>query len=331
MAARRSEFQTLFELLSELHVGKARRGTGVRYVTTGRTPKPFPQREGVYVVEPDEILSIRVPRQRIVEGSIVGYQRGLTVQKAHAVAREIEANPETYMDELTLPDVSLDAGMAFATDGQHTLAGAAIANMPMKVVAIKRSPSLQKARFTSQAKATRINRNVLILDAVGVIEEYIQDAVTDPKHPWNELISVASTGGASHTTKKISATSAYVMLQNYAMGLRSNHVAQTTDVDKRFDSKAADDLARLLRAFGDRRINPYAFSGTGLRAIARAGLSIMRENPTFKAEDLTRWETHMPKFPFVKYQYLRSHLEIAEQMVNWWNRGLSGRRRVSFD
>lgn len=325
MAARKSEFPTLNELLQGVQIGKRGR---VTMVTEGLTPKAFRCRLGLTVIQPEELLSIRVPRQHVDQQVIRGYQRPLTISRARQVARWILEHEETYLEGMQVVEISVDDGMAFFDDGQHRAAGAVFARKPIRAVVTKRSRTQAKSLFALQSKATKVNKNVLILDSEGVVEEYIQDAVTNNDHPWNDLISMAASPGG---TKRISATSAFVMINAYALGYRTQGTTHLAQLAKnradQFDKSAADELAHLLKAFGDRQINPYAFSGTGLRAIAMAARAIMMDNESTPA-DRERWERHMPTFQFAKYGYIRSATDLTVQLINHWNKNKTDDKRV---
>lgn len=324
MAGAASPHPTLFEVLKTVHTGQSR----VTNAAQGRKPVPFSLREGSTELGPDQLCWARIPIQRIKEGKIDGYQRHLNAYKARQFARHLQDPAHAnYLKTIPAIEVSITNGQAFITDGQHRAAGAVIAGKPIRALLTKRTMEEARQLFAGQAKASRVNRNILIFDGDDPIEEYIQDAVTDPKHPWNPIISTSASPNTSGGNK-ISATAAYSMLQTYVM--RDSGEGRRTispETAARFDKATADGLATLLAAFGTRRTNPLAWSSTSLRAIAKAARAVFRDrDPDPKDKD--RWTRNMPRFNFASYAYIRSSAELSKKLVEHWNKGLPAERRA---
>lgn len=329
MAGARSPYPTLYEVLKSVQPGRNWR----KSVVDDIKPKPFKPREGLVELSPEQLLTIRVPEQKIHDGHVEGYQRHLDSYKARRASERI-ANDAAYMKTLGTPEVSLTDDMLFFTDGQHRAAGAVIARVPLRVLITKRSEAEARQLFTDQRYATKPPANVQIFNASGVFEEYIQDAVTDPSHPWNRLISTAQ---KSAGPSKITAAGALGMLRIFVG--RSTHQGNfagtpdtQADFDARFDKHAADQLATLLSAFGSKQTNPLAYKASSLRAIAIAAKAVFRDrDPDYRylKEDEQRWITHMTRFPFHAFASLGSASELALRMKLHWNKNLtedSGRR-----
>lgn len=321
MAGAHTEHPTLFEVLTNVHALDSLKTPA----TDGHQVVPFPLREGSMEIGPDQLLWARIPVQKIKDGDIRGYQRHLRPPKARSFARWMLGNPN-YMRELPVIEISITDGRAYITDGQHRAAGAVLANKPIKALLTKRTMDEARRLFANQAKGLKPNRNVLILDGDDPIEEYIQDAVTDPAHPWHQLISSAESVGTK--SNRISATGAYGMLRTYVTldsGAGRNETSRAAL--SRFDKKAADDLAVLLSAFGTRKTNPLAFSGMALRAIAVTARAVFRDREPADG-DRDRWIRHMSRFSFAHYAYLKSSTELAEKLIAWWNKKLPAERRA---
>lgn len=325
MASARSPHPTLYEILSTVQ----REKSSTRVATYGLNIKPFQHREGTYFLTPEQLLSVRVPIQKITDGRIAGYQRYIRAKKARQIARYI-TQTEDYEKVMPSVEISIDGkGNAFFTDGQHRAAGAVMAGKQFKVLVTRRSEEQARRLFANQVRQTRLNKNVLVLDGSGPFEEYVQDAVTgNGDHPWSNLIS-GSQYGASSTKRKIGAGTAYGLLIIYVGGyagtMNSDRASHPAD---KFDREAADELAGLVTCFGDRESNPYAFSATSLRAIAIAAKAVFRDATPAPA-DRERWMKRMPQFDFGKYSYLKGSRDLAERLVVHWNKQLITERKVS--
>jgi hypothetical protein len=312
----------MYEVLSEVYVEKSSRSVRNK-ATYGKKPQPFPKTEGLVTIKPEQMLSVRIPVQRIRQDEIKGYQRSLNPAKARSFARWLHNHSTDYMKELGVIEISVDGEHAYYTDGQHRAAGAIIDGKPLRAVITHRTADEARRLFANQALATRPNRNVLIFDSDGVYEEYIQDAVTDPEHPWHTLISASQKG----SNTRISANVAYNMLRTFVGRMSGTSHIASPDAVLRFDKDVADELAELVGAFGNKTDNPYAFRSTSLRAISEVAREVFRER-AYKKTDKERWMRHMPTFPFANFVYLRGASDLSVAMKRYWNKSLPPKSKI---
>lgn len=326
-----AQHMTLFSLLSGHTLGRGPSvQRGGKPATGNLKPGRFPRGEGLKTLKPQELLAVRVPKTRIVNGKIEGYQRNFNAEKARSIARWIAANPDDYIKTLPVIEISIvgtgNDFYAFYTDGQHRGAGGVISVMPIRAVITRRTEDEARRLFTLQGKASRVSSNLLIIDSDGPFEEYIQDALTDEAHPWAKLISSSINGSSAN---RISASAAFTMLQIYVRGKYTppgRIIGNNPDTDE-FDKKAADELATLMSVFGTRTSNPLAYSSTGLRAIARSARAILMDHERH-VDDWNRWLRHMPIFRFADYAYLKSNIEMANALIKHWNKQLPAKRKI---
>lgn len=326
MSAARSIYPTLHEILRPVKPLGGSGGSKKNPVSTidGLAMEKIPNREGLITLTPGQLASIRVPVQRMEDDQIRGYQRHLTILKARRFARFLVQTPN-YIKVLPVAEVSIDGnGNAFWTDGQHRGAGAIIARKSLRVVITKRTEAEARKLFSLQAEGTKPPRNVLIFDGDGPFEEYVQDAVTDPNHPWHGLITTAHNGSSK---TKMSATAALAMLRCYVA--RTSHISGViTDAEnEKFEKRIADEMAMLVATFGTKATNPLAFTSLSLRAIAETARKVFRENEPIES-DRERWVRHMSKFNFGLFQHLRSYSELAERLRTHWNKHLADDRKI---
>lgn len=319
---------TLYNLLQGFTMGRgASVSRGGKPATGEFKPEPFPRREGLRKITPGQLLSVRIPVTRIMNGKIEGYQRKFSAGRARSIARWLHNNRTEYLRTLPVIEISvLEDGTAFYTDGQHRAAGAVIEGVPIRAVITRRTIEEARRLFTLQGLAIRPPRNLLIINSDGPFEEYIQDAITCENHKWSKLIT-STESGKSHT--KMSPTTAFAMLQIYVVGRLSpagRDVGQNIDEGK-FDIDAADQLAALVSSFGSKSTNRLAYSAIGLRAIALTARQVFR-NQEPHADDFNRWLRIMPAFQFSDYAYLRSSNELADMMIKYWNVRLPKSRKA---
>jgi hypothetical protein len=325
-------YLSLYEILQGLSLGRgASIDRGGKPATQNLKPEPFPtNREGVFKMKPEQLLSVRVPVARIRNGEIEGYQRVLVPMKARSMYRWLKANEKTYYKVLPAVEVSIcEDHCAYYTDGQHRAAGGIMAKLPIKVIVTRRTFEEARQLFALQGRALRPSRNLLIIDSDGPFEEYIQDALTSNDHPWSRLISASQSGGSKN---RISVTTAYTLLRIYVAGKNSpagRDVGKNTDPTE-FDQSAADQFATLLAAFGTRQTNPLAFGSISLRAIAIAARAIFR-NAAHEVvpDDQGRWIRLMPQFQFSTYLHLKNSTELANHLIRFWNKRLSDSRKIA--
>ena len=96
-----------------------------------------------------------------------------------------------------------------------------------------------------------------------------------------------------------------------------------------FDVNKANELAELIKAFGNKMTNPAAFRSRSLKAITYAAIYIFQRNPAVKASDAKRWSEWMPRFNFNEYAHLwNSDQQLAQALVAHWNKRLPQERKV---
>lgn len=289
-----------------------------RPISEGLGTKPFPLAEGfIAEVLPEQLMSLHVPRLEVRGDKIEGYQRPVSRRHVTNIQRTLEQGKEVPPILVSIYD-----SKAWLTDGQHRALGAVAARVPIAAVVQKRTMLEQIGLFANQARARRPSSDLLILRGSGPYEEYIQDAVTDPKkqHPWSKL--VASKAG---DPRRVSPTTTRRMLYAY-VGLTTNY-SPSKSVEDRWDENAANELGVLFGIFGNRESNPHAFSSTGAQGIALAAAYAIRRQGS-DPEDIDRWIRWMPKFPFTNFAYIKSPPELADRLLAHWNKRLSEDKRV---
>jgi hypothetical protein len=324
MAKAASQFPTLLEVLKTVHPGGMGGDRKVHVsVVDGMNSAAVTRREGVHILAPEQLLAIRIPIQR-VQGDIVGYQRHLRAEKVRDFGRWIAEHRDNYLNLVPVIEVSWTGDHLFYTDGQHRAGGAVIARVPMRVLVTKRTEDEARHLFALQAKATRVSKNVLILNSNGNIEEYIQDAVTSTDHPWSNLIA---SGQSGNSKTRMSASTAFNILRVYAA--KSKHMSATAlDTERaKFNKKDADELAVLISALGSKVNNPDAFAPSNLRAVAIVARAVFLEREPHR-NDRDRWIRKIGRFPFAQYGYVRNYYEMSQKLVAYWNRNLPPERRV---
>ena len=318
---------TIFELAStiqeiNLNAPSSRRkgGPNRRVVTHGLTPEPFPIKEGFFVVTPEQIASLRVPRTEVgVE--IRGFQR----EKINAHARKIA---KALLDGKEMPPVECSIfpdGQVYVGEGQHRCLGAIIARKPLEVVVKKRTVDQARQLFANQSRAKKLKSDDTLMTGNSPVELYLQDALTSENHPWSPLVS-------AYPSQKMTPTSMVVCVGSFVhntMSLSTTwHCSRTPE---EFDSSLADQLGRLLYCFGTKTTNPWAFRAKSLRAISFAAIYIIRRNEHWLGnKDEERWLRHMPPFDFSRFAHiLNREVELSLVLVDHWNKRLPEGRRVT--
>jgi hypothetical protein len=159
-------------------------------------------------------------------------------------------------------------GNAYVDDGQHRALGALIARKKLEVVVKHRTVDQARKLFANQGKARTLRSDDTLLTGDSPLELYLQDALTSDDHPWSGLIAP----NRSSSTRMTPTTAAQI-IGSYAynsFGGISSHIRHED-----LDEKLGDQLAGLLKVFGNTATNPLAFKGRTLRAIAfrRSGSS----------------------------------------------------------
>lgn len=320
---------TIFELAStiqaiDLHAPSNRRrgGPNRRSVTHGLTPVPFPFKEGYFVVKPEEIASLIVPKVEVGE-EIRGFQR----DKVNAHARKIG---KAMLDGKEMPPILCSIfpdieDRVFLDEGQHRCLGAVIVRLPLEVIVKRRTVEQARELFANQSRAKRLKNDNTLLTGNSPVELYLQDALTTDRHPWSPLVSVHPSATKMTPTSMVLCVGPFV---HDTMILSVNF--HTSQEAKKFDDKLADQLARLIQAFGNRTTNPLAFRAKSLRAISFAAIYIFRRNEHAQKKDEERWMRHMPQFDFSRYAHiLNREQELSLALVDHWNKRLPGGRRVT--
>jgi len=278
-------------------------------------------KEGYRIATPEELASLLVPVQEVVDGQIIGFQRPLNVTKARKIAEAIKAG-----EPMPAIEIALHKNAAWANDGQHRAAGAIIARAELPTLARHLDEDEMKALFAGQAKRSTVNPSILVLSATDPFSEYVQDAVTSPNgaHPWSWLVTSATSSKTRLTPNQMR-----LMVAAYVTGTMSagGGGAAMEVLKKPFDRNLADTAATIIGAFGGKEANPAAYRVHTLRASIYAAIIIVRRHHQDEAAAITRWKNHMPKFRFDRYMMSNAE-ELTPVLINHWNKGLADNKRV---
>lgn len=293
-------------------------------ITHGLHRQKIKATEGLAVLSPGELATIRVPRLELNENgrsSIVGYQRKNQDAHVRRIMRHLKAGGEVPVLELSIDN----RGAVTVTDGQHRALAAIGAGVSLKVVITKRSAEEASRLFSDQRNAIRPNPALAILSGNDSYDLYIQDAVTSSDHPWSDLI-----GMEPFPAHRMGPQTAKLLLAAYVGNVLSSSSGKVriSDVSGHFDKDLADHAAQLVRCFGTKDSNPTAFKPRSLRAISvTMTLAVRRSgNP---ASDAKRWTNWMPQFPFSAYAHITSSIGLTDLLVGHWNKRLKADRRIS--
>ncbi len=317
---------TIYDICQHIQIAEdGRTHRSAKPVTTGMEPRPIEhiEKEGLYTLEPDEILTIHVEQvTEDADGNIVGFQRPLQNASARAVARAIKAGRN-----IAPPTVALDEGCFYAPDGQHRLVGAVIAREPLKVSIELLNQKERIARFADQALSRKPSADVLILGRAGTdpVARYIRDGIEATNHDADHPL--AGYVGQVGTPYRIGVATTYSFLAPYAlkrmavgaeMGRRIQELSQTQRNEITTD--LLDEGAGLLTIYGAKfHAHKLAYAPATVRALADLAVTVVRrsDNPTEAAD---RWRRVMASFNFntVKSDMTR-HLEIRFLLAKKWN------------
>jgi hypothetical protein len=319
---------TIFDLAKQIPVvdlTKSKRGQNVHRATPpvsdGLAPEPFPSHEGYFEATPEQLASLIVPKLEVnEENGIKGFQR----EKANTHARKIA---RALIDGKEVPPLIVSIfpdGKSYIDDGQHRALGAVIARLPVEVVVKKRTVEQARELFTNQGRARKVSTNDILLSGDSAVELYIQDACTNPDHPWGKIVA------PTPRKNRISPTMMLGLVGPYAFNSLSGSARfYTGRPDEDFDVLRANQMAKLITAFGTKESNPDAYNAQVLHGIAAAAVYILRRNPKAKRGDVSRWLEHMPKFDFARFPHLRNKEQMMTfQLVEHWNKYLGNDRRV---
>lgn len=294
-----------------------KRGERIPMVLDGMKPRRPLLSEGEQVLSPEQMLNVYVDAVGI-NGRVTGYQRDLNLKaarKAAAWMREGKPVPP--------PILALDGKRLYVVDGQHRIAAAIMARLPLKVMVEPYTKQQQADLFHSQIQAQKIDKNVLTLAGNGPFEKYVQDALTNPQHPWHGMVS------ANRSSKtRISPYAMFQLLVRY-VGNMEGQATGVRNIDGRWDKGLADELAPLIACFGNKKTNPLAFRPYALQAIGAAAMWVFRRRDIVHAEDYERWVKHMPQFAWEDFAFLRTQRHYTDALLNHWNKRLTGARRVT--
>jgi hypothetical protein len=273
----------------------------------------------VQTIEPDKHGKLR----------ITGIQRPVNRRQVRDGARSLLAG-----QPMQVVEVALYRNSAWLPDGQHRALMAVAARIPIDTVARHMTADEMRNLFSGQAKGRKVDPNVLILAADDPLSEYIQDAVTDSSHPWNSLVHSTKTDKKRISPNQLrQALNAYVgnTLHVSPSGASILRTAESKGFDfspGTKDKELADELAELIKPFGNKQTNPVAFSGHGFRAIVGTAVKVIRRDGNRSAKAINRWKRHMPQMPFEKYARIKGQSELSLVLVQWWNKSLSQEKRI---
>jgi hypothetical protein len=316
---------TLFDLTKDMRIDKSSEAVLGEKIT----PVPFDKTTGYRIVEAESLASLVVPvvnyNEHLGGAEIEGFQRVFSPFRARKIAQAIQSGSE-------MPPVlvSIDEfGNAVITDGQHRSIGSMLAGSRQGVVVEARSLRKAQELFANQKLGVQPPNDYLIVAGTGPYNEYVQDALTDDKHVWANIVGPGKYIGGPGATTKIGPSQMHVLLTQYVgdqTGTRQNKASQGVLVD-RWDEKMANELASLVACFGNKTTNPEAFKGNSLRAIgAVATLAIRRRGRHQK--DIDRWIAIMPQFNFGLYAHLGA-VGLTDGLIAHWNKRLRDDSRIS--
>jgi hypothetical protein len=287
-------------------------------ITQGLKPKKRIWQEGYHILQPDEILSLLVPKQEIDQGLIHGFQRP-DISRPH-----VRRIGEALVDDTPMPTIEIAQyrNAYWLVDGQHRALGAIIARTAIPALIRKMDAEEMRTLFASQSKAMKVNPSTLVLSANDPFSEYVQDAVTDKDNVWSPLVTHSVSSSTKLTPKQM-----FDAVSRYVSSNVSAHVARHIESYK-FDKDKADELGKLLSAFGTKRTNPLAFRPISIKGITYAAVIIIRRRDS-RSSDIDRWMEWMPKFPFEQYPGLRRSKELATFLIYHWNKRLSSDNKIA--
>lgn len=304
-------------------------------IAADMSPKAFPLAEGVFEVEPEQLLSLKVPLYDPATGQ--GFQRDVLRFPQHCryIARCMLQGAEVPILVASIfPD-----NQPYVTDGQNRAIAAIITRTRVRVDIQRRTVAEARALFNNQQEAWKLSSDLMIMSGNSPVALYIQEAVSDSNHPWHSYVGpgAARYPGKGHVggqdRDKLSPTQVSTAVGMFAYNTLN---AQTRALGRRndpIDRMRADQLARLLSVFGTKHTNRNAFRAGSVWAIARAATEIFLRNPNARPgrADERRWMQVMGGFDFGKYPHLISHQdnELVRKLIEHWNKRLHADRRCA--
>lgn len=311
--------KTVFDLASEIRRTDSK-GNVTKVsppVTEGIKPKKFPLKEGYQVLKPEEVSSMLVPTQELVDGKIHGFQRPVKNYHARRIA-------EAIMEGKPLPaiEAALYRNAVWVVDGQNRAIGSIIAGREVPVLIRHLNADEMRNLFVDQSKGKAVNPSIIVLSASNDFAEYVQDAVTDSSnHPWGNMVTHRIS-----SEKHITPFQMYSSVLGYVTSTLGRHVTELAD-SAEFNKTYADELAVLFKAFGTKTSNPIAFRPVGIKAMSYSAVTIIRRQGSRKA-DVDRWVDWMPRFPWEEYMGIRKSKELAVMMIRHWNKRLHDSNKI---
>lgn len=294
-------------------------------VIEGYTPKPFENRVGMRIVDPEELLSLRIPILQRSPDSLEGYQRVLRINDAHAIAYAMEEGVEIQNVQVSLDE----EGTAYITDGQHRTAAAIIAHKPLDVYVKQRTYAQARALFENQKFQKPISRSHSVMIHTDRMSRYVQEALVDKRHPWHDMVHERS-------AIKLSPAAMHRLVTMYGCNIVGSLTPEGIEsAQARFNEARADELAELIGAFGRdangefRRENKRVlfYKQAFLTALTQAAVMIfLRAKDIHPAEDKERWNRHMTTFNWVKFESLGGGKHMVEALLDHWNKKKTSRR-----
>lgn len=294
-------------------------------VTTGLVPQSFKPREGTMMLTPAMAATVGIERLD-VNGGITGYQREIAAGHIREMARAMVAGKPFPSVQLAITE----DGSVVAVDGQQRLLATIIAKKNIRAEIRSMTYSDRRDMFQAQGRARKIDRNYIILAGTDPFEQYVQRAViahnsNDMSNPWALLISAPQSSNSEFLTPAMvhrDITAFCWGTVGYATGTsRSGGNGRTAEnMLKAYDEKLCDTLGHLLRSFGVRATNPYAFETRARKPlVVLAVLAIKGRGGKALSDSVGRWQERMPLFPFADYRGERNGVTYLSNLVRHWN------------
>ncbi len=319
--------KTIFELASKYKMreqGKRGRiSASAPFITDGLKPSPFRNEVGFRVIQPEELASLKVPTVGLTDGQIKGYQRHIKASHAFEIGWALRKGTTMPVIEVSLDEY----GDAYLTDGQHRAIGAIIARVPLEAVIKQRSYNEAREMFVNQTFAKKLDRSHMTLVGTDLMSRYVQDALTNPNHPWHGLVS--ESGGS-----KITPAAMHRLVTMYGCNTVGALTPQLIEkVATRFDVARADSMAELISVFGtdgegkfSTKNHPFAYRASNLSALGQASVHILiRADDVHPKADRERWLRHMPRFNWAGNAHIRSSGKMVDELIFHWNKNMTSR------
>jgi hypothetical protein len=291
------------------------------YVTDGLKMEKFPIKAGYHVATPEQLLTLKVPTQRIEGGEIKGFQRPFNSKRArHIGLAMLEGNLMPTIE------IALHGNTAWLVEGQHRAGGAVMAREPLPTLSRHMTEDEMRTLFAQQAKASAVNPSVLVLSADDPFSEYIQDAVTDDAHAWAPLVSAQTS-----PKDKINASQGRGVLAAYVTNTLASGSHKLELGHAEFSEQRALDLGQMLLSFGGKAENPLPYRSTNLRALTNVAVRVIIRHEHESRDAIRRWNEHMRKFPFAAHAAVTSTQDMVPVLLGHWNKRLTPDRRVGME